>query len=98
MDKLIIISVYIVVIIIAIVILIVKNIKLKKALANKINKLERDKNLVLSTPILNELSKAESLVKDDKTKVRFDEWQTKFDNIRNEDIPKVTDMLLQADG
>ena len=98
MDKLIIISVYIVVIIIAIVILIVKNIKLKKALANKINKLEREKNLVLSTPILNELSKAESLVKDDKTKVRYDEWQEKFDNIRNNDIPKVTDMLLQADG
>ena len=98
MDKLIIISVYIVVIIIAIVILIIKNIKLKKALANKINKLERDKNLVLSTPILNELSKAESLVKDDKTKVRFDEWQNKFDNIRNNDIPVVTDMLIKADG
>ena len=98
MDKLIIISVYILVIIIAIVILIIKNIKLKKALTNKIEKLERDKNLVLSTPILNELSKAESLVKDDKTKVRFDEWQNKFDNIRNEDIPKVTDMLLKADG
>ena len=72
--------------------------KLKKALANKINKLERDKNLVLSTPILNELSKAESLVKDDKTKVRFDEWQEKFDNIRNNDIPIVTDMLIKADG
>ena len=98
MDKLIIISVYIVVIIIAIVILIIKNIKLKKALANKINKLERDKNLVLSTPILNELSKAESLVKDDKTKVRFDEWQNKFDSIRNNDIPVVTDMLIKADG
>ena len=97
MDKLIIVSVYIVVIIIAIVILIVKNIKLKKNLTNRIDKLERDKNLVLSTPILNELSKAESLVKDDKTKVRFDEWQDKFDNIRNNDIPKVTDMLLQAD-
>ena len=87
MDKLIIVSVYLVVIIIAIVILIIKNIRLKKALANKIEKLERDKNLVLSTPIL----------KDDKTKVRFDEWQEKFDNIRNNDIPKVTDMLLQAD-
>ena len=98
MDKLIIISVYILVIIIAIVILIFKNMKLKKALANKINKLERDKNLVLSTPILNELSKAESLVKDDKTKVRFDEWQEKFDNIRNNDIPIVTDMLIKADG
>lgn len=98
MDKLIIVSVYIVVIILAIVILIIKNVRLKKALTNKINKLERDKNLVLSTPILNELSKAESLVKDDKTKIRFDEWQEKFDSIRNNDIPKVTDMLLEADA
>ena len=98
MDKLIIVSVYILVIIIAIVVLIVKNIKLKKTLATKIDKLERDKNLVLSAPILNELSKAESLVKDDKTKVRFDEWQEKFDNIRNNDIPVVTDMLIKADG
>ena len=97
MDKLIIVSVYLVVIIIAIAVLIIKNVRLKKALANKIEKLERDKNQVLSTPILNELSKAESLVKDDKTKVRFDEWQEKFDNIRNNDIPVVTDMLLQAD-
>ena len=98
MDKLIIVSVYVVVVILAIVVLIIKNIKLKKALAKRIEKLERDKNLVLSTPILNELSKAESLVKDDKTKVRFDEWQEKFDNIRNNDIPEVTDMLLEADN
>ena len=97
MDKLIIVSVYIIVIIVAIVILIIKNIRLKKSLTNKIEKLERDKNMVLSTPILNELSKAESLVKDDKTKLRFDEWQEKFDYIRNNDIPAVTDMLLQAD-
>ena len=98
MDKLIIVSVYIVVIILAIVVLIIKNVRLKKALTNKINRLERAKNMVLSTPILNELSKAESLVKDDKTKIRFDEWQEKFDSIRNNDIPKVTDMLLEADA
>ena len=75
LDKLIIISIYVVVVVSAIVVLIIKNIRLKKALTNKINRLERDKNMVLSTPILNELSKAESLVKDDKTKIRFDEWQ-----------------------
>lgn len=97
LDKLIIISIYVVVVVLAIVVLIIKNIRLKKALTNRIEKLERDKNMVLSTPILNELSKAESLVKDDKTKVRFEEWQEKFDSIRNNDIPKVTDMLLQAD-
>ena len=97
LDILIIVSVYIFVVILAIVVLIIKGIKRKKALEKRLEELEREKNMVLSTPILNELSKAESLVKDDKTKVRFDEWQEKFDNIRNNDIPAVTDMLLQAD-
>ena len=97
LDILIIVSVYIFVVILAIVVLIIKGIKRKKALEKRLEELEREKNMVLSTPILNELSKSESLVKDDKTKVRFDEWQEKFDNIRNNDIPAVTDMLLQAD-
>ena len=92
------ITVYIVVIIILIVIFIIKNIKESKRLKDSIEELETEKNLILSAPILNELSKAESLVKDDKTKVRFDEWQNKFDNIRNNDIPVVTDMLLTADN
>ena len=98
MKKLIPITVYIVVIIILIVIYIIKNIKESKKLKDSIEKLETEKNLILSAPILNELSKAESLVKDDKTKDKYEIWQNKFDNIRNNDIPEITDMLLDADN
>lgn len=98
MSKLIPITIYIVVIIILIIIFIIKNIKETKKLKKYIEDLETEKNLILSAPILNELSKAESLARDDKTKVKYDNWQNRFDNIRNNDIPEITDMLLSADN
>lgn len=97
MDKLIIITIYILFIVGAISFLIIKNIKQNKKLKRAINELEKEKNLIISAPILNELSKAESLVKDDKTKGKYEIWQNKFDDIRNNDIPEVTDMLINAD-
>ena len=98
MKGLIIVTVYIVVIVLLIVVFIIKNIKEAKRLKEAIRDLETEKNLVLSAPILNELSKVESLVKDDKTKSKYDNWQSRFDGIRNKDIPEVTDMLLEADN
>ena len=97
-KKLLIISIYAAVITLFVVIFIIKNIKKKKKLKETIKELETQKNLILSAPILNELLKVESLVKDDKLKNRYDEWQQKFDNIRNNDIPEITDMLLTADN
>ena len=98
MKSLIIATIYIVVIIILIVIFIIKNVKQSKRLKEQIRELETEKNLILSAPILNELSKAESLAKDDKTKLKYDNWQNRFDSIRNKDIPEVTDMILSADN
>lgn len=99
MNKtLMIVTAYIVVIIFLIIIFIFKNLKENKKLRLAIRELEKEKNLILSAPILNELSKAESLVKDDKTKNKYENWQNKFDDIRNKDIPEITDMLITADG
>ena len=99
MNKtLLIVTIYIVVVIILVVIFIIKNMKLTKKLRDSINKLETEKNLVLSAPILNELSKVETLARDEKTKSKFEIWQNRFDDIRNKDIPEITDMLLNADN
>ena len=97
MNTLIIVSIYILVVILAIIVLVVSNIKQNKRIKRSISELEKEKNLILSAPILNELSKAESLVKDDKTKGKYEGWQNRFDYIRNNDIPEVTDMLINAD-
>ena len=96
-KKLLFVTLYIVVIIVLVVIFILKNMKQNKKLKKAISELEKEKNLIISAPILNELTKVESLVKDDKAKYKYDEWQEKFDNIRKIDIPEITDMLINAD-
>lgn len=90
-------TIYIVTIIILIVIFALRNSKQNKKLKESISELEKEKNLIINAPILNELSKVEALVKDDKLKYKYDNWQHKFDDIRNIYIPKVTDMFLDAD-
>lgn len=94
----IIITAYIVVAIIFLIVILVRNYKHNKSVRATINELEKEKNLVLSAPILNELSKVEALVRDDKLKYKYDDWQKRFDDIRNVNIPEITDMLLDADN
>ena len=99
MNKtLIICTIYIVIIIILIAVLIIENSKKNKKLKNAISDLEKEKNLIINAPVLNELSKVEALVKDDKLKSKYDGWNRKFDDIRNKLIPSITDMLIMADS
>ena len=88
---------YILVVLILVVIIIVKISKQNKKLKASIIELEKEKNLIINAPVLNELSKVEALVKDDKLKYKYDGWQRKFDDIRNTSIPEITDMLINAD-
>ncbi len=97
-GKMLIISIYIITAIVLIVVLVVKSSKQNKKIRKSISELEREKNLILGAPILNELSKVEALVKDDKSKYKYENWQRRFDDIRNIYIPEVTDMLLDADN
>lgn len=59
--------------------------------------LEKEKNLLINVPVLNELSKVEALVKNSKLEKKYNEWQYKFDIIESETIPGVNDMLIEAD-
>lgn len=97
-TNLLIITIYIVTAIILIVIFLMKNSKQNKKIKSTISELEKEKNLVLSAPILNELSKVEALVRDDKMRYKYDNWQKRFDDIRNIYIPEITDMILDADN
>ena len=96
-KTLIIVTIYIVLVIILSVILIIKTSKKNKKIRESIIDLEKEKNLIINAPVLNELSKVEALVKDDKLKNKYDGWQRKFDDIRNNTMPEITDMLLKAD-
>lgn len=59
--------------------------------------LEREKNMIESTPVLLELSKLEPIIKNEKMEEKYKKWQEKFDIIREEDLPVVDDMLIELD-
>jgi len=70
-----------------------KNRGLKKILEN----LDIEKNRIESTPIVPELAKIESYLKNEKLEVMYNEWKERLDDIKEKQIPRITDMLLEAD-
>ena len=66
--------------------------KIKKQL----KQLEIEKNKIDGAPIIPELTKVESLVKNEKLETMYNKWKDRLDVIRTNQIPKITDMLLDA--
>lgn len=67
--------------------------KTKKKYQNQINELEREKNLIISASILSELNKVEALVNNDELRKTYEGWQKRFNEIKDTDIPKITDSI-----
>ena len=62
-----------------------------------LDKLEVEKNVIDSTPINSEISKIKTFLKNDKLDNNLTDWENRFKEIRNTEIPKITDMILEAD-
>jgi len=88
---------YIVSIVVIVVVLNTVNRKEKKKYQNEIVTLERDKNLIISSAILSELNKVEALVNNEKMQETYDEWQNRFKEIKDEEVPKITDALIEIE-
>jgi len=69
----------------------------RKKYKNILDKLEVEKNVIDSTPINSEISKIRTFLKNDKLDASLQEWEEKFKDIRNIQIPKITDMIIEAD-
>ena len=85
---------YIFTMITVVIVLVLMEKRYKNKLTNEINALERDKNLIISSSILSELNKVEALVNNKELKKKFNNWQKRFENIRDEEIPKITDEII----
>ena len=88
---------YVVALIIIIVVLHIISKKTKNVYQTKIDDLEREKNLILSGNILSELNKVESLINNEELRKRFDEWTKRYNDIKNTDIPKLNDELINLE-
>lgn len=74
----------------------IQNHKVKK-LQKELEQLEVEKNVIDSTPIVPELAKIEILLKNGKLDTMYQEWKNRLDQIKTVQIPKITDMLIEAD-
>lgn len=86
---------YIFTMITIVIVLVLMEKRYKNNLTNEINALERDKNLIISSSILSELNKVEALVNNNELKKKYENWQKRFENIRDEEIPKITDEIIE---
>lgn len=87
---------YFVTIIIIVVVLCIINRRTKTKYKNQINELEREKNLIISASILSELNKVEALVNNEDLKKQYEMWKKRFNQIKDEDIPKITDSINEV--
>ena len=88
-------------IIVALVVIIVLVVTLKDKKIKKYKRciafLDREKNNLESAPILGELNKIETIAKNDKMEEKFKEWQDTYEWIKNEDISRLNDNIINLD-
>lgn len=96
-SKTILITVILLLIITLIVIIVLSKRKKSKRLKNLIEQLDREKNIIETAPIPSELSKLETIIKNDKIEEKYNNWMERFDLIRTENIDKINDMIIDLD-
>ena len=69
----------------------------QKKYQNKVMELETEKNLIESTPVPTELAKIEDVIKTEKMEEKYKEWQQRFKNLKENNIAKITDMIVELD-
>ena len=99
MRKLMFLGIYgaILVVLILIILLLIKRSKLKKY-RKELEELDRAKNEIESAPVVTELAKIETIIKNEKLEEKYKKWFNSFENIKNDDIPKINDMLIELDS
>ncbi len=87
----------VVVVILLILVLILLKRNNKKKYNEILARLEKDKNLILSGAILNELNKVGALINNKELEKKYKLWQNRYEVIKEQDIPKLNDQLLELE-
>lgn len=93
-----IIATYVVVAILLVVVaLVIAKKRRNKNFETTIEELEKEKNIIESTPILLELAKVETIIKNDKMEEKYKQWQERFESIKSNQLTHITDMIIDLD-
>ena len=71
--------------------------KKKSGYKKRLEQLEYEKNQIASSPVGPELAKVEAYLKNEKLEVMYNDWQERLNDIKETKIPKITDMLIEAE-
>ena len=66
-------------------------------LRQEVEQLDKEKNLIASTPVLSELAKVEAIVKNDKMEEKYKNWQKRFQVLKEDRINQINDMITDLD-
>ena len=88
---------FIIAVILVTVVLVILNKHRNKVLREEVEQLDKEKNLIASTPVYSELAKVESIVKNDKMEEKYKNWQKRFEVIKDEKINQINDMINELD-
>lgn len=83
-------------IIIVSVLLLMRN-KNKKKLNNSLMELEREKNNIISSALLSEFKKIDTL-NNNKIKKKIEGWKSTFDSLQNKSVPLINDQLIEIEN
>lgn len=62
-----------------------------------IENLDKAKNIIESTPVLLELAKVETIIKNDKMEEKYKQWQDRFESIKTNQISHINDSIIELD-
>lgn len=88
---------FLIAVILVTVVLVLLNKHKYNVLKQEVEMLDKEKNLIVSTPVLSELAKVESIVKNDKMDEKYKNWQRRFEIIKEEKINLINDMINELD-
>lgn len=99
MDKLLLFAICYILVAIIIIFVTLKLMKSKKVkeLNKYLEDLDRQKNEIESAPVVSELAKLETIVKNDKMEKKYKTWYEDFEKVREVDIPKINDMIIDLE-
>jgi len=62
-----------------------------------IENLDKEKNIIESTPVLLELAKVETIIKNDKMEEKYKQWQDRFETIKSNQVAHINDSIIDLD-
>lgn len=68
-----------------------------KRYKRKVSELDVEKNQLINVKILSEISKVRNLVKTDDLKHKLNDWDSRFNYIKDDMLPKITDEISDVD-